>query len=152
MLHDLLGDAAVERAIKRYRAEEDRDASYMEKLLEQESHRDLSWLFDDWVYRDRGLAELSIASATARTLLNGGFATELKIANSGAAAASVPVFVLAGDEVKEGRVFVAAHASASTVLMTKARPERARVNDGSVPEMDMNDDEAEVTSAAPVKP
>ena len=154
MLHDILGDSAVQRAIKAYKASDDRDAYYMQRLLERESGRDLSWLFNDWIYRDRGLPELSISEASYRRVLGGGYVAQVVVANDGGAAASVRVFVQGdapksglGAELKETRIQVAAHAKATASVSMQSVPTRAQVNDGSVPETDMQNDEADFAVA-----
>ena len=55
MLRDMVGDAALERAIQTYHPGQDKEPSYFQNLLKAETHQDLEWFFDDWVYRDRGL-------------------------------------------------------------------------------------------------
>ena len=56
MLRDLLGDHALQAAIQSYRPEKDKEQSYMQRLLQAQTKQNLEWFFDDWVYRDRGLA------------------------------------------------------------------------------------------------
>jgi hypothetical protein len=144
MLKDMVGDAALQAAIKRYKTDQDRSADYVQKLIESEAHKDLSWFFDDWVYRDRGLAELSVVSAVPRQTMEGKWTTEITVANNGGAGASVPVFVTAGPIEETARVVVQAHAKANVMVTTNLKPVRVRVNDGSVPETDMNDNEFEI--------
>ncbi len=144
MLRDIVGDSALQRAIKQYKAQSDRSADYMQKLIEGEAHRDLSWFFDDWVYRDRGIAELSIVSAIPRQTLEGKWITEVTVANSGGVSTRVPVFVSAGEDEQKMVLLVPAHGKASGTLTTALKPGRARVNDGSVPETDMSDNELEI--------
>ncbi|MEO8726290.1 MAG: hypothetical protein ABI383_09205 [Acidobacteriaceae bacterium] len=141
MLKDIVSEAALQKAIKAYKGEQDRSPDYMQKLIEAQSHKDLNWFFNDWVYRDRGLAELSIAAAVPRQTVEGKWVTEVTVANDGGAGASVPVFVTAGPIEEQGRVVVPAHAKASVQVMTNLKPTHVRVNDGSVPETDMNDND-----------
>ena len=56
MLRDMVGDAALKKALAAYRPEQDNDPSYMPKLIAAQTHRDLQWFFDDWIYHDHGLA------------------------------------------------------------------------------------------------
>jgi hypothetical protein len=144
MLHDMLGDAVVQRAVKAYRADQDRSADYMQKLLEAQSHRDLGWFFNDWVYRDRGLPEFTITSAVPRATLDKQWVTDVTVSNDGSAAASVPVTVIAGEEQPTQRVQIGAHQKALVSLKTAAKPTLARVNGAGVPETDINDDEFEI--------
>ncbi|MGH9530705.1 MAG: hypothetical protein ACRD2S_12395, partial [Terriglobales bacterium] len=60
MLRDMLG--GVNNALLGYKASEDKDPSYMQHLLEKNSHKDLEWFFDDWVYRDHGLPDFRVES------------------------------------------------------------------------------------------
>ena len=144
MLRDIVGDAALQRAIKNYKSADDRSTDYMQKLVEAESHKDLGWFFSDWVYRDRGLPEFAISNAASRKTLEGKWVTEVKIANSGGAGAVVPVMVSAGDDQEVARVQVPARGSAIISIATSFKPTHARVNDGSVPETDPNDNEADI--------
>ncbi|HEY0565299.1 MAG TPA: hypothetical protein VGC88_06925, partial [Terriglobales bacterium] len=144
MLHDMLGDAAMQRAIKAYRADQDRSADYLQKLLESQSHRDLSWFFNDWVYRDRGLPEFTIASAVPRHTLNNDWITDVTVTNDGNAAASVPVAVIAGEQQPTQRVQIGAHQKVLVSLKTSDKPTLARVNGAGVPETDINDDQFEI--------
>ena len=58
----MVGDDALKQAIGKYRAADDKDPRYVEQLVEAASKRDLSWFFDDWVYKDRGLPDLRVKS------------------------------------------------------------------------------------------
>ena len=71
MLRDMVGDPALKKALASYRAEEDKEPSYMQRLIQAQTQRDLEWFFDDWVYRDRGLPDFKVASAFARKMLPG---------------------------------------------------------------------------------
>ena len=55
MLRDMVGEAALKKALAAYRPEQDKEPSYMPRLIAAQTQRDLEWFFDDWVYRDRGL-------------------------------------------------------------------------------------------------
>src|SRR3984957_13326188 len=63
MLRDMVGEAALKKAIAAYRPEQDKEPSYMPRLIAAQTQRDLEWFFDDWVYRDRGLPDFKIESA-----------------------------------------------------------------------------------------
>ena len=58
-----------------------------ERVLERSSHKDLKWFFDDWVYRDRGLPDLSIANVAPRELTakdgRGGWLVAVEVRNAG---------------------------------------------------------------------
>ena len=139
MLHDMLGDAAVQHALAAYRGEADREPTYFQKLLEAQTKHDLEWFFDDWVYRDRGLPDFRIATAFSRKLLssngNGNeYQVTATIENSGAAGAEVPVTVQTAKGEKVVRVVVRAHDKAYARVELPVPPTRVVVNDGSVPE------------------
>src|ERR1700677_1030266 len=70
MLRDIVGDDALKNALQTYRREGkvDADPKQFQRVVEKAARKDLNWFFDDWVYRDRGLADLSIASVTPRAL------------------------------------------------------------------------------------
>ena len=79
----------------------DSDPKEFQRVLERSSKRDLGWFFDDWVYRDRGLPDLSIASVTPRALdqignKGAGWLVAVEVRNDGDAAAEVPVTVRSG--------------------------------------------------------
>ena len=68
MLRSITSDEALKQALQQYRHNRTVDAAAdgFEQVLEQTSHKDLKWLFDDWVYHDRGLPDLSIAYVAPR--------------------------------------------------------------------------------------
>jgi len=136
MLRELVGDQALQRAFQSYRAADDKEPSYFQRLLEAQSHKSLEWFFDDWVYRDRGLADLRIAAVYPRPTLRGSYTVTVTVENLGGAAAEAPVVVKGeGGEVVE-RVQVAGHGKAVLHITVPSKPLEARVNDGSVPESD----------------
>ena len=63
MLRDMVGDPALKKALASYRPEQDTEPSYMQRLIQAQTQRDLGWFFDDWVNRDRGLPDFKVASA-----------------------------------------------------------------------------------------
>src|SRR5207253_11166493 len=93
MLRDVVGEEALTAARHHYKAADDRDASYMQKLIEAQAHRDLEWFFDDWVYRDRGLPDFRVDSVYPRRLLTGGYMVTVTVENLGDAGAEVPVIL-----------------------------------------------------------
>ena len=56
MLRDMLGEPALKKALAAYHPEQDKEPSYMPRLIQAQTQRDMEWFFDDWVYRDRGSA------------------------------------------------------------------------------------------------
>ena len=109
-------------------------------MLEQSSKRDLGWFFDDWVYQDKGLPELSIASVTPRALdqigdKGSGWLVAVEVRNDGGATAEVPVTVRSGTLTATQRLRIPARSSASTRIVFEGTPTEVLVNDGSVPEV-----------------
>jgi len=136
MLRDMIGDAALKKAIAAYRSDQDKDPSYMPHLIAAQTQRDLEWFFDDWVYRDHGLPDFKVESAFARKTVNGAYMVTVTIANLGAAGAEVPVSVkVAAGEVTK-RLEVRAKDKATIRIETPTVPREVVVNDGSVPESD----------------
>jgi hypothetical protein len=136
MLRDMLGDQALKKALASYHADDDKEPSYMPRLIQAQTQRDLEWFFDDWVYRDRGLPDFKVASAFTRKTLPEGYMLAITIDNSGAAGAEVPVTVkFEGGEVTK-RLVVRGKANAVIRIEVPKTPEEIVVNDGSVPESD----------------
>jgi len=137
MLHDMVGDVGMNLVLFQYVASQDKDPSYMKKLLEKPAQRDLEWFFDDWVYRDRGLPDFKVESAFARKTLTNSYMLTITLDNLGTAGAEVPVIIKsAGGEVTR-RIEVRAKSKATVRVETPAVPQEIRVNDGSVPESDV---------------
>jgi hypothetical protein len=136
MLRDMIGDAALEKALAAYREEQDDGPSYMQRLIQAQTQRDLEWFFDDWVYRDRGLPDFKIESAFTRTTLPGAYVLTITVDNLGAAGAEVPLTVkFAGGEVTN-RLVVRGKSNVVIRVEVPKPPEEIVVNDGSVPESD----------------
>jgi hypothetical protein len=122
-------------ALKSYRADQDKDASYVQRLIGAQSKRDLEWFFDDWVYRDRGLPEFQIVSAPSRETLNNSHVVALTVENVGGAGAEVPVTVTADTGEKNDRMVVRAHQKETTRISVPGTPKEVIINDDSVPVM-----------------
>jgi Peptidase family M1 domain len=141
MLRSLVGDESLRHALQFYRDDKmDSDPKEFQRVVERTSKRDLSWFFDDWVYRDRGLPELSIASVTPRALeqignKGSGWLVSVEVRNDGGAAADVPVTVHSGTLTETQRLRIPGHSSASTRIVFQGTPDEVLINDGSVPEL-----------------
>jgi len=141
MLRSIVGDAALQRALQSYRTDKlDNDPKEFQRVLERSAKRDLAWFFDDWVYRDRGLPDLSIANVTPRALdkignKGGGWLVAIEVKNDGDAAAEVPVTVRSGTLTSTQRLRIAGRSSASTRIVFEDTPSEVIVNDGTVPEV-----------------
>jgi hypothetical protein len=137
MLRDMIGDAALKKALASYKPEEDNDPTYMPRLIAAQTQRDLSWFFDDWLYRDRGLPDFKVDSAYAARTPTKSFMLTLTLDNLGTAAAEVPVIVkFAGGEITK-RVELHAKSKLTFRVETPRAPQEVKVNDGSVPESDL---------------
>lgn len=134
MLRDLVGETAFADALHSYKASEDKDAYYVQKLFEARSHRDLAWFFDDWVYRDRGLPDFRILSVYPRQLVGGGYLVTVTVENSGQSGAEVPVTLHMAQGESAERLIVPGNSKASVRIRAPMMPQEATVNDGSVPE------------------
>jgi hypothetical protein len=136
MLRDIVGEPALKKAIAAYHPEQDKEPSYMPRLISAQTQRDLEWFFDDWVYRDRGLPDFKVESAFSRKTMTGSFILTITLDNLGTAGAEVPIFVkFAGGEVLK-RLEVRAKNKAVIRVELPAAPQEIVVNDGSVPESD----------------
>jgi hypothetical protein len=136
MLRDIVSEQALTAALHNYRVSDDKDAYYMQKLIEAQAHRDLAWFFDNWVYRDRGLPKFRILSVFPRQIVNGGYMVTVTVENTGAASAEVPVTLHMTEGQATERLIVPGRAKASIRILAPMLPQEATVNDGSVPEMD----------------
>jgi hypothetical protein len=142
MLQSITSDEALKQAFQRYRKNRAADASAngFEEVLEQTSRKDLKWFFDDWVYRDRGLPDLSIANVSTRPAAaqggkSAGWLVAVGVRNDGDAAAEVPVTVRSGELTATERVRVPGRSNAATRILFQGTPEEIVVGDGTVPEV-----------------
>jgi hypothetical protein len=137
MLRDMVGDDALKRAISKYRAEDDKDPKYVEQLIESAANRDLSWFFDDWVYQDRSLPDFHVQSVHPWKTDKGIPMITVTMENLGFAGAEVPFTVTyEGGEIAQ-RIEVRARATATTRIALPGTASEIRINDGSVPEIDL---------------
>ncbi len=141
-LRSITSDDALKHALQLYRhsGKRDEDPKEFQRLLEQTSKQDLRWFFDDWVYRDRGLPDLSIASVTPRQIpaqgnKDAGWLIAVEVHNDGDAIADVPIIIHSGTLSASGRVRVPGHSTASTRIVFEGTPTEVIVNDGTVPEL-----------------
>jgi hypothetical protein len=138
MLKDMLGHLPQD-ALANYHAANDQEMTYLERLIEKSSQRDLGWFFDDWVYHDRGLPDFRIDSVYSSPIQSGGFLVTVAVENLGSAGAEVPVALqVEGTEVRK-RLEVRAKSKASIRIQVPSPPQQVTVNDGSVPESSLNE-------------
>ena len=141
MLRSIVGDDALKQSLRAYRANPklDRDPAGFEHTLEQLSHMELRWFFDNWVYQDRGLPDISIVNVTPSQLethdrLPSGWLVAVEVRNDGYAEAEVPVTVRSATAAETHLLRIPGRASASTRILFSGTPQQVQVNDGSVPE------------------
>jgi hypothetical protein len=142
MLRSITSDEALKQALQQYRHSHAADATAegFEQVLEQTSHKDLKWFFDDWVYRDRGLPDLSIAYVAPRPEVDRsgkttGWLVAIDVRNDGDAVAEVPVTVRSAKLTITERLRIPGRSNAATRITFQDTPEEVIVNDGTVPEV-----------------
>jgi len=147
MLRDMVGDQALKKALAAYRPGQDKEASYMPRLIAAQTQRDLEWFFDDWVYRDRGLPDFKVESVFPRKTMTNTYMVTISVENLGSAGAEVPIIVkFSGGEVTK-RLEVRAKSKGAIRVEVPAAPIEVVVNDGSVPESDLTNNAFKVEAA-----
>jgi hypothetical protein len=151
MLCDMIGDDALKQAIRKYRAEDDKDPKYVEQLIESAAKRDLGWFFEDWVYQDRGLPDFHVQSVHPWTTEKGVQFITVTLENLGNAGAEVPFTILfEGGEITK-RIEVRAKGTATTRVEVPGTASEIVINDGSVPESDLTNNEFQIGAQQEVK-
>jgi len=151
MLKDMVGANELRSALFKYRAQDDTNHSYVRKLIESDTHRDLAWFFNDWVDHDRGLPDFRIVSVYPRRLPAGGCLVTVTVQNLGGAGAEVPVILRMNPGEEKQRLVVQADSKASVRIQTATMPVEAIVNDGSVPETKMEGNSFKIQASAPLQ-
>jgi len=147
ILRETVGDVVLKKALTAYRSDQDKEPSYMPRLIEGQTKQDLEWFFDDWVYRDRGLPDFRVESAYPRKLGAGGYLVTVTVENLGNAGAEVPIIMkFEGGEIRK-RLEVRAKSKVSIRIETASTPQEVIVNDGSVPESDMSNNSYKIAIA-----
>ncbi len=148
MLRDMIGDDALKQTIGKYRAEDDndKDPKYVEHLIESAAKRDLGWFFDDWVYRDRGLPDFRVQSVHPWTTEKGVRFITVTLENLGDAGAEVPFTIFFEGGVITKRIEVLARSTATTRVELTGTASQIVVNDGSVPESDLTNNEFQISA------
>jgi hypothetical protein len=146
MLRDMVGEWNA--VLLGYRASEDQDPEYLERLIEPLARRDLSWFFEDWVYHDRGLPDFRVASVYPSPTAPGSYMVTVTVENLGSAGAEVPVTVRAQDGEVTKRLEVRGKSKNSIRIMVPFLPQEVVVNDGGVPETNLSTHVFKVQPAA----
>jgi hypothetical protein len=137
MLHEMIGDDPLVKALQAYRPEQDKEPAYVQRLIEAQSHRNLDWFFNDWVYRDRGLPDFRVTAVYPRQNIKGGYLVTVTVENLGNAGAEIPIRLITKDGEITTRLEVMAKEKASARINSQVIPSEVIVNDGSVPESDL---------------
>jgi hypothetical protein len=152
MLRGIAGDKPLQEALTEWREQTTShsgtfssddptvQAVAFEKLLEKTSGKDLGWFFSDWVLRDRGLPDLSIADIEPRQIAAGkghdaGWLVAVTVHNDGAPAVDVPLSVLSGAFTTNTRIHIPGFSNATTRIIVNSPPTEVVLNDGSTPEV-----------------
>ena len=137
MLRGIVGDQTLSAALRAYNPATDTENDSFEKLVEQAGdRRDLRWFFNDWVYADKGLPDLSIDSVfPSRASVPGSWLVAVNVANIGYAAAEVPVQVISDSTSVTQRVVLAGRSKAVLRVLIEGQPTEVRANDGTIPEV-----------------
>jgi hypothetical protein len=142
MIRSTVGDDVMKQALRKYREYARKatveDPHEFQRVLEEAYGKRLGWVFDDWVYNDRGLADLSIVGVTPRSLTskakNTSWLVAVEIRNQGNVTVEVPVTVRSGNLTATERVLIGPQSSTSTRILFEGTPQEVLVNDGTVPE------------------
>jgi hypothetical protein len=146
MLRDLAGDKALSAALRGYDPAQDTSPEYFEHLVEQASGKNLKWFFDDWVYHDKGLPDLSIAAVyPSATSQAGQYLVAVDLANDGYAAAEVPVTIRTRSGIQTERVQIPARSKVTRRILITGLPTEVVLNDGVVPEVQASIHKHEIT-------
>lgn len=144
MLSELTGPKGLAAALQAYVPANDTTPEYFQKLVEQaaqatfapESNKSLQWFFNDWVYNDRGLPDLSIASFHFSPTRHADlYLAAIDIRNSGTAEADVPVTVRSGTNTQTQYVLVPGKNHTAYRMLVQGQPTEVIVNDGTIPEV-----------------
>ncbi|HEY1810352.1 MAG TPA: hypothetical protein VGG42_17440, partial [Acidobacteriaceae bacterium] len=142
MLRNLAGDKALQTALQTYDPAQDTTPDYFQRILTPlasadllSGQKDLSWFFQDWVYRDAGLPDLSIAAVYPSPEAHQQILVAVDIANAGYASALVPLTVKGYSASITDWVQVPAHDHITHRMTFSQNPTEVDLNDGSVPEV-----------------
>lgn len=152
MLRDIVGDKALSAAIHNYKPELDTQPGYIQSLIEAQTspHQSLEQFFDDWVYRDKGLPDFKIATVYPRaTLGRDVYIVTVTVENTGEPSAPVVVGVLSEKGERREKGYIVGRGKTVIRVSYPGTPTKAWVNDGSVPESDINNNSADITNLPP---
>lgn len=151
MLREMIGDQQLASALAAYNPSADTTPDYFQKLVESSpglhTGKDLQWFFDNWVYHDRGLPDLSIAAFHATPAPNhqGLYLVAVDIMNSGYAEAEVPVTVRSATSTLTERVLLPPNTRTVHRMLVQGIPDQVIVNDGATPEIEADIHQRDIT-------
>ena len=136
MLRDLVSDATLSAALRAYDPTNDTAADSFEKLIEQAGQRRaLGWFFNDWVYKDKGLPDLSIESVyPSKASAEGSYLVAVNLANNGYATVEAPVQVISDLATVTQRILLAGRSKSVQRILIQGVPTEVRLNNGAIPE------------------
>lgn len=136
MLRDLTSSDDLATALQAYKPAADTTPAYFQGLIQQASGKHLQWFFENWVYHDRGLPDLAIASVhTSPTSTSGLYLTAVDIVNNGYAETNVPVTVSSANNTLTERVLLPPQTHTVQRMIVQGIPDQVTVNNGIVPEV-----------------
>lgn len=136
MLRDLTTDDQLAAALHAYNPSADTSPGYFQGLIQNASGKNLQWFFDNWVYNDRGLPDLAIASVhTSPAATPGIYLTAVNIVNNGYAETDVPITVRSPNNTLTERVLLPAQTHTVHRMIVQGIPDQVIVNNGIVPEV-----------------
>ncbi len=166
MLRSLVGDAALQATLKAYDAKLDTHDDYFEQLVNAQlatsplppsttgsvTAKDVHQFFEDWVYTDHGLPDLTITGAfPSGASGEGSYLIAVEVTNSGGSGANVPVTVTSVSNSVTERMYVPAHGRATHRILLQGEPTEVQVNDGVVPETTASIHVQQIHYTQPVK-
>ncbi len=146
MLRDIAGGKEFAAALQAYNPAADTKPDYFQKLVERASGKDLQWFFDNWVYNDPGLPDLSIAAFhSSPTSHQGLYLAAIDIMNDGYAETEIPVTVRSHENTLTERVLLPSKTKTVHRMLIQGQPEEVIVNDGTIPEVQANIHQRNIT-------
>jgi len=142
MLRDMLG-TDPRLALLDYKSTEDKDPTYLQRILEKTTKRDLGWFFDDWVYHDRGLPDFRVSYVNVAPI-SSGYLVTITVENLGGAGAEVPLTLKMQEGQIDKKVEVQGKSKATLRIQAPSKPMEIVINDGSVPESDTSNNTYEI--------
>lgn len=151
MLREMVGDKQLAAALTAYNPTADLTPDYFQKQVESapghHKGKDLQWFFNDWVYHDRGLPDLSIAAFHATPSPNhpGLYLATIDIMNGGFAEVEVPVTVRSASSTLTERVLLPGNTRTAHRMLVQGVPDQVIVNDGATPEVEADIHQRDIT-------